>query len=91
MGKQVRTRIAYQSLSDHMDEAARMAVFPLVRILVRGLQVEIGNRMLEHQDGDGSEGEENELWHRRYFDKASAVPSHWGGGGFIRKKAMRSR
>jgi hypothetical protein len=68
-----------------MDDAARMAVFPLVQILIRRLQVEIGNRMLEHQDGDGSEGEENELWHRRYFDKASAVPSHWGGGGFIRK------
>jgi len=62
-----------------------MAVFPFVQILVRGLQVEIGNRMLEHQDGDGSEGEEDELWHRRYFDKASAVPSHWGGGGFVRK------
>jgi len=26
-----------------------------------------------------------------YFDKASVVPSHCGGGGLIRKNAMRSR
>jgi hypothetical protein len=41
--------------------------------------------MLEHQDGDGSEGEKDQLWHRRYFDKASVVPSQSDGGGFIRK------
>ena len=68
-----------------MDEAARMAVSPLVQILIRGLQIEIGNRVLEHQHGDGGEGEEGDLRHRRYFDKASAVPSHCGGGGFVRK------
>jgi hypothetical protein len=41
--------------------------------------------VLEHQHGDGSEGEESKLRHRRYFDKASAVPSQCGGGGLIRK------
>ena len=59
-----------------MDEAARMAVSPLVQILVRRLQIEIGNRVLEQQHGDGGQGKEGELRHRRYFDKASAVPSH---------------
>jgi hypothetical protein len=68
-----------------MDAAAGMAVSPLVQILVRGLQIKIGDRVLEHQDRDGGKGEDYELGHRRYFDKASAVPSQWGGGGFMRK------
>ncbi len=62
-----------------MDEAARMAVRPLVQILIRRLQIEIGDRVLEHENGDGGEGEEDELRHRRYFDMASAVPSQCGG------------
>ena len=68
-----------------MDETARMAVSPFVQILIRGLQVEIGNGVLRHQHGDGSEDEEGKFRHRRYFERASAVPSHCGGGGFIRK------
>ena len=58
-----------------MDEAARMAIDPLVQILIGGLQIEIGDRVLEHQDRDGGEGEKSDFRHRRYFDKASAVPS----------------
>ena len=46
-----------------MDEAARMAIFALVQILVRRLQIEVGDRVLEHEDGDGGEGEEDEIWH----------------------------
>ena len=47
-----------------MDEAARMAVLSLVQILIRRLQIKIGDRMLEHENGDGGEGEQDELRHR---------------------------
>jgi hypothetical protein len=41
--------------------------------------------MLGQQNGDGGKNVESELRHWRYFDRASAVPSHCGGGGFVRK------
>jgi hypothetical protein len=41
--------------------------------------------MFEHENRDGGEGEENDILHRRYFDRASAAPSQSGGGGLIRK------
>ena len=47
-----------------MDEAARMAVLSLVQELIRRLQIKIGDRMLGHENGDGGEGEQDELWHR---------------------------
>ena len=44
-----------------MDEAAGMAVSSLVQILIGRLQVEIGDRMLEHENRNGGEEREGEL------------------------------
>ena len=74
-----------------MDEAAGMSVDALVHELIRGLQIEVRHHVLEHEDGNRGEDEDREVGHRRYFDRASAVPSQCGGGGFTRKCAMRSR
>ena len=68
-----------------MDEAAGMSVDALVHELIRRLQIEVGHHVLEHEDGNRGEDEDREMGHRRYFDRASAVPSQWGGGGFTRK------
>src|SRR5262245_26135505 len=68
-----------------MKQAAGMAVGPFVQILMRRLQVEIGKRVLDHEHGNGGKGDESEVLHRRYFDRASAAPSQFAGGGFVRK------
>ena len=68
-----------------MENAAGMAVGPFVPILIRRLEVEIGKRVLDHKHGNGGEGDKSEVLHRRYFDRASAAPSQFGGGGFARK------
>ena len=68
-----------------MEETAGMAIDSFVQILIRGLQVEIGDRVLDQEHGDGGKRDEGEVRHRRYFERASAVPSHCGGGGFTRK------
>src|SRR4029453_8847214 len=72
-------------VNGRMKQAAGMAVSPLVQILIGRLQVEIGKRMLDHEHGNGGKGEKSEVFHRRYFDMASAAPSQLGGGGFMRK------
>jgi hypothetical protein len=36
-----------------------MSVSSLVRVLIGGLQIEIRDRMLGHEDGDGSEDEKS--------------------------------
>ena len=74
-----------RDVNGRMKKAAGMAVGPLVQILVRRLQVEIGDRVLGHEHGDRGKCEISEVLHRRYFDRASAAPSQFGGGGFIRK------
>ena len=42
-------------------------------------------KSFDHEHGNGGKGEKSEVLHRRYFDRASAAPSQFGGGGFIRK------
>jgi hypothetical protein len=54
-----------------MKETAGMAVSALVQILVRRLQIEIGDGVLEHQDRDSGEGKDREFRHLLYFGLGS--------------------
>src|SRR5262249_16408338 len=74
-----------RGMDSGMKETAGMAVSALVQILVRSLQIGIGDGLLEHQDRDSGEGKNREVRHLLYFDKASVVPSQLGGGGLTRK------
>jgi hypothetical protein len=42
-----------------VQDAARMAVMALVRVLIGALQIEIGDRMLEHEDRDRDENDQD--------------------------------
>jgi hypothetical protein len=47
-------------------DAAKMSVRSLVQILIRALQIEIGDRMLAHEDGDRCENNQDGLRHRLF-------------------------
>ena len=57
----------------------------LVHVLIGALQIEIGHRMLEHEDSDRDEDDPGCLLHRRYLPMGFGGPVPVGRGGFCRK------
>ncbi len=79
------------NVDEAVQQPAGVTVGSLVAVLIWRLQKKVGRHVLQHEDRHGGEDKDCYLWHRLYFDKASAVPSQSGGGGVLRKLAILSR
>ena len=68
-----------------MQHSAGMSIGPLVQILIGALQIEIGDRMLDHEDRDGDENDDGELWHG-LFGESFCGPVPMGRGRVLPKE-----